>query len=564
MSTVRVDVTHDGWISKYDPSTILSGTKLYSCSDGYNDIGNRSSVTAYFQFAIPKAVLFKKITRATLHYYIDDDYLYAEYGRVTMAYNPYLIGSLEGISYNTVNHYTIGEAKVIERRIDTAQWIAEDITDIFQGNVVNDIFAVLVSCGVSTWEIPYFTYLGGKSGSNASYMIVEYEEVEPLPPTVSYPSGVYVREGEPVTFSWIYNSLTQATQARATIQWRVKGETDWNTIAVNSTAYYYVSEGIFPQGTIEWKVCVTNSISETSEYSEIAEFTVQGKPTIPVFMEVENKCLPCIRWNAADQCAYEIEITHEGTKLIHETVYSCDSEYRSQMFLNGTYTVTLRTRNGIDLWSDKASKTFVINPPVPAVPRIGVWQEGARVVLVVEHEEGTEVAILRNEKVIAVTSGFSYEDDTVLNGVEYEYKARAYADGYADSEAVSALVYYEGFILKGGEKEVNCTVSEQKFLSLSKQDEQESELIRYEGRMFPVLETGSSKNEVITRVVTVTDEQYRDLLEISEGPAYYRDKEGNGFACAVSISSCNRYMGMRYNLTLTMTRLDEEEVLLNE
>lgn len=563
MSTVKIDVSHDGWISKFNPGTVLSGPKLYSCSTGYDDIGNKSKVTAYFQFAIQKAVLFKKITRATLHYYIDDDYVSGGYGGI-VAYNPYLIGSLESVSYNTVKYYTIGEAKVVERRINNAQWIAEDITDIFQSNVVNDIFAVLVSCGVSTTEIPYFTYLGGKGGGNASYLIVEYEEVEPLPPTVSYPSGVYVREGEPVTFSWLYNSLTQATQAGATIQWRVKGETDWNTIAVNSTAYYYVSEGIFPQGTIEWHVCVTNSISETSEYSDIAEFTVQGKPTIPVFMEVENKCLPCIRWNASDQCAYEIEIIHGGIKLIHETVYSCDSEYRPQMFLNGTYTVTLRTRNGIDLWSDKASKTFAINPPAPAVPRIGVWQEGARVVLVVEHEEETEVAILRNGEVIAVTSGFSYEDDTVLNGIEYEYKARAFADGYADSEAVSAMVYYEGFILKGEEKEVNCTVSEQKFLSLSKQDEQESELIRYEGRMFPVLETGSSKNEVITRVVTVTDEQYRDLLEISEGPAYYRDKEGNGFACAVSISSCNRYMGMRYNLTLTMTRLDEEEVLLNE
>lgn len=564
MSTVTIPVSHDGWIFQYNPDSILTGAKLYSASVAYNDIGNSSNATAYLQFEVPQAVLFKKITRATLHYYVDDDYIYVAYGNLNVAYNPYLIGSLDGVSYNTVNDYTIGDAKVVKRRFDRPQWIAEDITDIFQNNIVNDIFAVLVSCGVPSSSNQFLTYLGGKSGNNASYLTVEYEEVEQLPPTISYPSGVYVREGEPVTFSWIYNSLTQATQANATIQWRMKDTTDWNTIAVNSPAHYYICEAIFPQGTIEWRVCITNSIAETSAYSETAEFTVQGKPPIPVIVDVENKCLPCIQWNAADQCAYEIELTSGDAKLIQETVYSGVSEYRPQMFLSGTYTVTIRTRNSIDLWSDKASKTFVINPPVPVIPKLTVRQEGARVILDVEHEAETKLAIIRNGKIIAITYDASYEDDLVLSGTEYEYKVRAYADGYADSATVSAMVCYEGFILKGKEKEVNCTVSEQKFLSLSIQDEQEGELIRYDGRKFPVLETGTSKSRVITRAVTVSDEQYRDLLEISEEPAYYKDREGNGFACAVSISSCNRYMGMKYSLTLTMTQIDEEEVLLNE
>jgi len=563
MSTATINVSNDGWISEFSPSSVLTGAKLYSSNLFYNDIGNRSNVTAYLQFEITKAVLYKKITRAVLHYYVNDD-VSMDYGNIDTAYHPYLIGSLEGVSYNTVNHYTIGEAKVVRRRLKAAQWISEDITDIFQNNIVNDIFSVLVSGGLPSASYQYRTYIGGKSGSYDSYLTVEYEEVEPLPPTVSYPDGVYVREGEPVTFSWIYNSLTQATQASATIQWRVKGTTAWNTIAVNSSAYYFTSEETFPQGTIEWRVCVTNSISETSAYSEIAEFTVQGKPAIPVIMDVENKCLPCIRWNAADQCAYEIELAYGDTKLIQETVYSGVSEYRPQMFLSGAYTVTVRTRNGIDLWSDRASKTFVINPAAPATPQIAVRQDGARVILEAEHEEGTKLAIIRNGKVIAVTEESTYEDTTVLCGTEYEYRVRAYAEGYADSVTVSAMVFYEGFLLRGETKEVNCTVSEQKFLSLSIQQEQEAELMRYEGREFPVLETGTAKSKVLTRTATVSDEQYRDLLEISETPAYYRDKEGNGFACALSIGSCNRYMGKKYSLTLTITRIDEEEVLLNE
>ena len=186
------------------------------------------------------------------------------------------------------------------------------------------------------------------------------------------------------------------------------------------------------------------------------------------------------------------------------------------------------------------------------------------IILDAEHEAGTKLAIIRNGKTIAITADASYEDDLVLSGTEYEYKVRAYADGYADSVTVSAMVCYEGFLLKGKEKEVNCTVSEQKFLSLSIHDEQEAELMQYDGREYPVLETGTSKSKVITRSATVTDEQYRDILEISKEPAYYRDREGNGFACAVSIDSCNRYMGMKYSLTLTMTQIDEEEVLLNE
>lgn len=560
MSIATINVSHDGWITEYGPDTELSGDKLYTASS-YKDIGNTSNVTAYLQFEIPQSVIFKKITRATLHYYFGDERVH---GYINAAYNPYLIGSLADVTYNTVRHYTIGEAKEVYRNMSGAQWIAEDITDIFQNNVINNIFAVLVSCGLTATPTRNASYIGGKAGNYASYLTVEYEDVEQLPPTISYPSGAYVREGEPVTFSWIYNSLTLATQASATIQWRLKGTSDWNTIAVDSSEHYFTSEAAFPQGTIEWKVCVTNSIAETSSYSEIAEFTVQGKPAIPVIMEVENKCLPVIRWNAADQCAYDIEISSDDTKLIQETVYSGASEYRPQMFMKGTYTVSIRTRNSIDLWSDKASKTFVINPVEPATPQIAVRQDGARVILEVENEEGTKIAIIRNGKVIAITDEFSYEDDTVLSEVGYEYKVRAYADGYADSATAFVTVNYEGFILKGDTKEVNCTISEQKFLSMSVRNEQEAELIHYDGREFPVLESGTSKSQVITRTVTVSNEQYRDLLEISKRPAYYRDKEGNGFACAVSIGSCNRYMGTKYSLTLTVTRIDEEEVLLNE
>lgn len=561
MSVATINVSNDDWISELNPNSVLSGAKLYSSIYGYTDIGNKSNVTAYLQFEIPLSVLYKKITRATLHYCMCDDYSPGYTGYV--AYHPYLIGALEGVSYNTVRHHTIGEVKIIHRSWENGQRIAEDITDIFQNNIVNDIFAVLVSNGMPSTEQCYQSYLGGKSGNNPAYLTVEYEEVEQLPPTISYPSGVYVREGEPVTFSWLYNSLTQATQASATIQWRVKGE-EWNTINIPSPEYYYVSDIAFPQGTIEWRVCVTNSIGETSVYSECAEFTVQGKPAMPVIMDVENKCLPCIRWNAVDQCAYEIELASGDTKLIQETVYSGVLEYRPQMFLHGTYTVTIRTRNSIDLWSDKASKTFVINPPAPKTPMVAMRQEGAKVILEVEREKGTKLAVIRDGKVIAVTDGTVYEDSTVLSGVEYGYRVRVYADGYADSATVSATVFYSGFFLSGSGKEVNCAVSEQKFLELSIRDEQEGELLRYDGREYPVLETGTCRSNVLTRTVTVTDEQYQELLAISRAPAYYRDKERHAFACAVSIDSCNRYMGEKYSLTLTITRVDEEEVLLNE
>lgn len=560
MSTATIKVSKDGWISEFSPDSILSGTNLYS---SIYFSRNRSNVAAYLQYEIPAAVLFKKITKAVLHYYVNDD-ISMGYGNTDTAYHPYLIGTLADVTYNSVNSYTIGEAKVVNRRLTSAQWIAEDITDIFQNNVVNGIFALLVACGLPSSSSVYRTYIGGKSGSYASYLTIEYEDVEQLPPTISYPSGVYVREGSSVMFSWLYNSLTQATQESATIQWRVKGAAEWNTVDVESGAHYYTSEGIFPQGTIEWKVCVTNSIGETSAYSEIAEFTVQGKPAIPVITEIENKCLTCIKWNAADQCAYEIELARGDEKILHETVYSGESVYRPQMFLSGNYTVTIRTRNSIDLWSDKASKTFVINPTAPKAPQLSIRQDGARVILEAEHEEGTKLAILRNGEVIAVTEEGSFEDNTVLSETEYEYKVRAYADGYADSVTLSAMVCYKGFMLQNDSKEVNCTISEQKFLPLSMQNGSESYLVQYDGREFPVLETGTTKSHVITRQTTVTTEQYRDIEEISRGPAFYRDIEGNAFACAVEINSCNRYMGRCYSLTLTITRLDKEEVLLNE
>ena len=532
MSTATVNVINDGWISKFSQETAHTGAILQTSivpasEDNKHEIGKYSLKTAYLQFSIPNSILYKKINKVTMHFYLGHNTgSWSGYLNEEIDYNAGIIEHTAAITYSTVKNYIIGETKITKQNILANQWIAEDITEICQNNIKNGMFTVFISSG-DPWQGDdlVFAYVGGKTG-NAAYLVIDYEDVAQLPPTVSYPAGVYVREGNDVIFSWIYNSLTQATQASAKIQWRVKDGV-WNTINVESGSHHYTCPGVFPQGTIEWRVCVTNSIGETSEYSDIAEFTVQGKPAIPVIQSVENKCLPCIKWNAADQCAFEIELAYGDKKVIQETVYSGVSEYRPQMFLSGTYTVTIRTRNGIDLWSDRASKTFVINPTAPAVPRLTVRQDGARVILEAEHEAGTKLAVIRGGEIIAVTEASEYEDNAAISGVEYEYKVRAYADGYSDSETVFAMVRYDGFILQNDEKEVNCKVSEQRFLQMSMKNEIESYLVQYEGREYPVLETGTAKSQTITRTVTVTEDQYEDLVEISRGPAFYRDNEGN-------------------------------------
>ena len=576
MSSTTIYCTRDTYVSSSGKNTNYAGaSRLLTGRTGKTAIiGKDTKQTALLQFSIPKNIQYKHITKVALHFYFGSD-LPETMKWSGLYYTPYLIdNTTAAITYNTVGTLgVLGETKYVDRDYNGGDWISEDVTDIFINNMTNGIFSVFVGAGptATSTEMDY-SYIGGISGSKDSYLVITYEDVEQLPPTITYPSDVYVRQGEPVLFSWVYNSLTAATQASVTLEWKAESASEYNVINLTQTAQSYMADIEFPAGTIDWRIRVTNDVGETSAYSE-AKFVVIGKPSVPIITDVKNRTLTEITWNASDQCVYDIAITDAvGNILLSETVHSGEMSYKPQMFLaNGTYNIRLRTKNSIELWSDYVSKTITINAVAPVQPTLVLLPETAKVTISVGHAEGTKAAILRSEnggefEVISVLEDgvTDFVDDTVKSRATYTYKVRAYLEGYADSATRSASFSFEGIYLQGNGRFIHMTKAEDTFFTHSEALGREVVLKYYSGRELPVAERGEHKTRNIQKKAYIEFEEKALFETIAESEkAFYRDSDGNALACVVSSTQYNRYKNAGCHVSFEITEVEQEGVVIN-
>lgn len=577
MSIATIQCTRDTYISVASKTTNFAGaSKLWTSETTESEVvGVSTQATALLQFAIPKDVQYKQITKAVLNYYLGTEYpnpsVIGSFSGV--GYTPYLIdNTTDAITYNTVGAAgSLGENKLVERSCGINNWIAEDITDIFTNNLTNGIFSVFVGVGTYSSSI-MMAYIGGISGGNGSYLTITYEDVEQLPPTITYPVDVYVRQGEDVLFSWVYNSLTAATQASVTLEWKAESATTYNVINLTQTAQSYLANIDFPAGTIDWRIKVTNDVGETSTYSE-AKFVVIGKPAIPVITAVKNQTLTEITWNASDQCVYEISISDSvGNVLVSETVHSGETSYKPQLFLaNGIYNIRLRTKNSIELWSDYTSKTVTISAVAPVQPTLALYPEKDMVRMKIEHASGTKAAILRSPEyeayeVIAVLEDgvTEYVDKEMKSGVRYAYKARAYNTGYSDSAVKSTSAEFDGIYLQSDAGTIHLTSAEDKYMQHTETMEQEMALIKYSGRELPVAEYGEHRTRQAQKKAFVSHKDKKRFEEICHSEkVFYRDGDGNAFECAVSSVQYTRYMNAGYHVSFVVAEVEKEGVVLN-
>ena len=576
MSTTTISCTRDTYVSKYSKNTNHAGASrlLTGKTLDAGIIGENTIQTALLQFAIPKEIQYKQMTKAVLHYYYGSD-LPSTAVMSGVYYTPYLIdNTTAAITYNTVGALgTLGENKKVSRSYTGGDWIAEDITDIFTNNLTNGIFSVFIGAGQpmsSDNESTTYSYIGGISGGSGSYLEITYEDVEQLPPTITYPVDVYVRQGEPVLFSWVYNSLTAATQASVTLEWKAESATTYNVINLTQTAQSYMADIEFPAGTIDWRIKVTNDVGEISAYSE-AKFVVIGKPAIPVITDVKNQALTEITWNASDQCVYEIIISDAvGNVLVSETVHSGETSYKPQMFLaNGAYNIRLRTKNSIELWSDYTSKTVTINAVAPVQPTLSLNVEQNRVRITTEHE--ADAAVLRSEnngafEVIALLAAgeTEYVDETVKSGATYTYKVRAYSAGYSDSSSRSVSFKFEGIYLQSGSDTLHLTMAEDKFLAHTETLSREVVLTHYSGRALPMAERGEHRTRKIQKKAYISlEDKKRFEAIIDADEIFYRDKDGNAFACVIGTPQYTRYQDRGYHVTFEATEVEREGVVVN-
>ena len=581
MSSTTIYMTAGTWYKDGNSSNHSSDSCLKSWvpyAEGTPGVG------AILQFAFPSSLKYKRITSAVLHFYTKwyiNGYESSteETGVKTAAYvipnsAISLVNGTNLETYGQIGEYIVTEPFTRYGGSGYPRWRTADVTSIFRSNLYNDeYFSVILKCAPGYTDNTYVA-IASSGTSYPAYLVLEYEDVAQLPPTPSYPNGVYINENTDILFSWGWNSSTAAYQTAVQLEYKLKSGSTWTVVNLTQTNHTYKLTGGLAQGVYEWRIKGTNDAGETSDYSSVAEFTVIGKPAAPVINTPANKALTEITWQATDQNSYDITLTDsDGNVIIDETVASSVSSYKPNMFLKGTYSVGIRYRNSTGLSSEWSYKAFSITASGPTKPTMTLFVDGPKVTVDFTPATDTNYYLIRQpnggkEELAqdpAVTALGRFTDNTYKFFVPYRYVLRAYAGaGYSDSDPVRINHGLTAIVLETDDDELILSKSEEEYLPYEEDATGETAIYNVVGRDYPVVEHGVYDNWKFTSALYVSEEQKEKLKVMAKkNEIYYRDYSGRGFPVAIQAVNFVRWRKEGYIATIQFVRVAGEELIIN-
>ena len=596
MATTTITMSAGTWYLESDNINHSSADWLRS---SWLDPEYRSRVLlqqAVLQFVIPSNLKYKKIKKVQLSFYTKSIWDGVE--RNTKYYDGIIVRpynadgqALYNLTGQSVSNY--GELGDFVTLVPYTEWSSIvypawrtcDVTSIFESNLHvdanNDVyFALELSVQPSfaaVRNIPslkdnYYAAIGSLGSGYAAYLTVSYEDVAQLAPSPAYPVGTYVNENTDLLFSWAWNSSTQAVQAAVQLEYKEVSEANYTVVSLTQTAHSYTLAGGLPQGAYVWRLKGTNDAGETSGYSNVAEFTVIGKPGVPVINTPTNAALTTITWQATDQNSFDITLKDsEGNLLLSDTKATSSTSYKPNLLLKGTYTAGIRYRNSSGLSSDWAYKVFSVTAAGPAKPAMTLYGEGENARLVISKDATTNYVLMRAEdetrnfEIIATFDGNEYVDKTAKFNTGYSYMVRAYASaGYTDSDVAHFRCNSEKVALQTANLDIFLDKSEEEFFPYQEEATREMATYKCPGRQYAIVEHSESDEVIFSTSLFVTEKQKAQVTEIAkEDYIYYRDYSKRAFPVAIRRLSFSRFMKEGYIANIEFIRIAKKEVVIN-
>jgi len=359
----------------------------------------------------------------------------------------------------------------------------------------------------------------------------------PSAPVLTHPVNIAVRAADGIFLQWSYNSPYDIFPSRFDIRYRI-GDGEWVELRTDSQGGGPAPTSIMTsaetaQSRIEWQVRAWGELGDAGEWSDTAQAFIIGIPLAPAISHITNSGRPEIHFSAQNATAWEIEIL-QGGQVIYATgerAFTGDFIHvAEQFFPNGSYAARLRVSNEYGIYSEWATRAFVVNVTLPAAIELtaansfgfhiqllfdGIGRVGYvyRAPLINDNftEHGDFIRIARVENVD------NFEDWTARPNQRYKYFIRVVSEnfGFADSNIETAKVDFK-------ETTIAVTDSPHDMLKLLSQlgnkptkdssFQQEKTLTHFSGREKPVLQTGSHTDRVksLAFYVSLAD---RDRLE---------------------------------------------------
>lgn len=571
------------WIQGSTAADHSGESQLYTFRSGYASVGKNGVdsgfVSAILQFVRPSVLRYARITSVRLYFEQNGYNSYQPVERQSITSEWYAVAS-----YATDNDVSqISWQSLLQNGI-VGDWItggsnmneyaapfnvSVNVTSAYNSALSNEKLTFIINSG----NHKYSSYEYGWINPANCRLVVDYEAGTQPAPSPLYPKDVTLIEPESLLFSWQFNAETGAVQTAAELQYKNVTDENYTTVSLTQSGYSYTLNAALPVGSYQWRLKVTNDAGETSSYSDVAYFSVIGKPAAPIINDIEDKTLPTITWNTSGQQSCEIILADQsGKELYHDTLATNESIYKPNFFLDGGYLFSVRVMNNSMMWSDWAQRGFNITATGPSAATLSLVTVAGDLAVNLSYTlpEGISGVLMRSqggtEKVLAELDPFesTYRDDTVAANLTYQYWIRTYDEGYTDTTHVTASVAFEGAILNGLNASLNLNTSDEKFLPHSEDITREYALLSLSGREYPMIERGEFTRVEFSRRfhITAAKKKILDILSKQES-LFYRDSKENAFRAAITHVHYDTYMDDGYIGTLEMVRLNDEEVMLN-
>lgn len=558
MTNTTLTLLGSTFTNSASPNTNYAYSNPLIISQSYSSQGECKTI---LQFSISNVIKSSKINSAALNFNLKILGVTGNgLSKVTVKHsaavtNGYVYSSVTHNNFNSLVAQSAKESTECKAGQSNYNSNQIDVTSSIANNMQDGILTIVLES----------LYIAMEIDPNSITVSVNYEEVEPIVPTITSPNGTYENRSNDIKFEWIYKSQTEATQASATIEYRHGTSGVYTTVNVYSSNNYYVmSANTLYDGIYEWRVRTTDTDGKTSDYS-YGSFTVIDRPSVPIITKIDNKCISTITWSSTDQIAFEIQVYKGDVQEYSKKVSSSANNYNPNMFFSSnTYTIKLRVCNIYGLWSEWGNKIVTFTFTNPPKPTVTVTTKNYDVVIK-SNVIGAFVYKSEDKRdyipVGKIGENYSFMDYNVADSRMYRYYVRSYENGYTDSDIQLAQVSIKGVMLQNDKGYVKLRLSQNMFMDYNKSISAEKVINKYSGRQYGVAEFGDYRECSISLSVALTQDELNDLndLYFNNEILVYKDFRGNKFYCVIENINITQIISEYYNVDLVVHRVDETE-----
>lgn len=113
-----------------------------------------------------------------------------------------------------------------------------------------------------------------------------------------------------------------------------------------------------PSGNVLWRVRTYSTDGAVGPWSDVATIIVKAAPLVPNLTIAEISPRPLMRWQAADQQAFQINVMGQYDSGL---MFGTQKEYKIPIYLqDGDHALRVRVQNAFGLWSEWTSVPITI------------------------------------------------------------------------------------------------------------------------------------------------------------------------------------------------------------